>query len=341
MLDGKTVLVTGGTGSFGNAFTQYALENYSPEKIIIYSRDEYKQFVMRNKFRDLGVVAGKNYDSKLRFFIGDVRDEARFRRALAGGVDYIIHAAALKQVPACEYNPMEAVKTNIDGAMNIINAALDCGVEKVVALSTDKAVNPVNLYGGTKLVSDKLFVAANAYRGESGTTFSVVRYGNVAGSRGSVIPFFKNLIENGATELPITDFRMTRFWISLEEGIQLVVKALAEAQGGETFISKIPSFKVTDLATAMAPDAKQVEVGIREGEKLHECMVPAADSLTTYEYDKNFIIYPHMEWYDISKVDLKGGKKVDPEFVYDSGTNTEWLSVEELRELISKMEIKY
>ena len=333
MLDGKTVLLTGGTGSFGNAFTRYVLENYNPKKIIIYSRDEYKQFVMRNKF--------KKYDEKLRFFIGDVRDEARMRRALAGGVDYIIHAAALKQVPACEYNPMEAVKTNIDGAMNIVNAALDCGVEKVVALSTDKAVNPVNLYGGTKLVSDKLFIAANAYKGESGTTFSVVRYGNVAGSRGSVIPFFNNLVKNGATELPITDFRMTRFWISLEEGIQLVVKALAEAQGGETFISKIPSFKVTDLATAMAPDAKQVEVGIREGEKLHECMVPAADSLTTYEYDKNFIIYPHMEWFDISKVDLKGGKKVDPEFVYDSGTNTEWLSVEELRELISKMEIKY
>lgn len=333
MLDNKTILVTGGTGSFGNAFTRYVLENYNPKKIIIYSRDEYKQFVMRNKF--------KKFDQKLRFFIGDVRDEARFRRALAGGVDYIIHAAALKQVPACEYNPMEAVKTNIDGAMNIINAALDSGVEKVVALSTDKAVNPVNLYGGTKLVSDKLFIAANAYRGESGTTFSVVRYGNVAGSRGSVIPFFKNLVDNGATELPITDFRMTRFWISLEEGIQLVVKALSEAQGGETFISKIPSFKVTDLATAMAPNAKQVEVGIREGEKLHECMVPAADSLTTYEYEKNFIIYPHMEWYDMSKVDLKDGKKVAPEFVYDSGTNTEWLSVEELRELISKMDIKY
>lgn len=341
MLDGKTILVTGGTGSFGNAFTRYVLENYDPKKIIIYSRDEYKQFVMRNKFIDLGKQVGEDYDSKLRFFIGDVRDEPRLRRALAGGVDYIIHAAALKQVPACEYNPMEAVKTNIDGAMNIVNAALDCGVEKVVALSTDKAVNPVNLYGGTKLVSDKLFIAANAYRGTSGTTFSVVRYGNVAGSRGSVIPFFKNLIENGTTELPITDFRMTRFWISLEEGIQLVVKALAEAQGGETFISKIPSFKVTDLATAMAPHAKQVEVGIREGEKLHECMVPAADSLTTYEYEKNFVIYPHMEWCDINKIDLKGGKKVESGFVYDSGINTEWLSVEQLRDLISKMEIKY
>lgn len=332
MLDNKVVLVTGGTGSFGNAFTRYVLENYNPKKVIIYSRDEYKQFVMRNNFKD--------YDEKIRYFIGDVRDEARLKRAL-NGVDYIIHAAALKQVPACEYNPMEAVKTNIDGAMNVVNAALDSGVEKVVALSTDKAVNPVNLYGGTKLVSDKLFIAANAYRGESGTTFSVVRYGNVAGSRGSVIPFFHKLIESGAGELPITDFRMTRFWISLDEGIQLVIKALNEAQGGETFISKIPSFKVTDLATAMAPELKQVEIGIREGEKLHECMVPAADSMTTYEYDKNFIIYPHMEWCDLSKIDLKGGKKVESGFVYDSGTNTEWLSADELRKLVSEMEIKY
>lgn len=333
MLNNKTILVTGGTGSFGNAFTRFVLENYDPKKIIIYSRDEYKQFVMRNKFRE--------HDAKIRYFIGDVRDEARLRRALAGGVDYIVHAAALKQVPACEYNPMEAVKTNIDGAMNIVNAALDSGVEKVVALSTDKAVNPVNLYGGTKLVSDKLFIAANAYRGESGTTFSVVRYGNVAGSRGSVIPFFKNLVDNGATELPITDFRMTRFWISLDEGIQLVVKALGEARGGETFISKIPSFKVTDLATAMAPEAKQVEVGIREGEKLHECMVPEADSLTTYEYEKNFIIFPHMEWCDMETVDVRGGKRVPQGFVYDSGNNTEWLSVDQLRELLSKMDIKY
>lgn len=333
MLNNKTILVTGGTGSFGNAFTRFVLENYDPKKIIIYSRDEYKQFVMRNKFRE--------HDAKIRYFIGDVRDEARLRRALAGGVDYIVHAAALKQVPACEYNPMEAVKTNIDGAMNIVNAALDSGVEKVVALSTDKAVNPVNLYGGTKLVSDKLFIAANAYRGESGTTFSVVRYGNVAGSRGSVIPFFKNLVDNGARELPITDFRMTRFWISLDEGIQLVVKALGEARGGETFISKIPSFKVTDLATAMAPEAKQVEVGIREGEKLHECMVPEADSLTTYEYEKNFIIFPHMEWCDMETVDVRGGKRVPQGFVYDSGNNTEWLSVDQLRVLLSKMDIKY
>ncbi|MCF6414149.1 UDP-N-acetylglucosamine 4,6-dehydratase (inverting) [Collinsella tanakaei] len=341
MLDNKTILVTGGTGSFGNAFARYALENHDPKKIIVYSRDEYKQFVMRNRFRELGRAAGRDYDSKLRFFIGDVRDEARLRRALAGGVDYIVHAAALKQVPACEYNPMEAVKTNIDGAMSVINAALDSGVEKVVALSTDKAVNPVNLYGGTKLVSDKLFIAANAYRGQSGTTFSVVRYGNVAGSRGSVIPFFDKLIREGATELPITDLRMTRFWISLDEGIGLVVKALAEAEGGETFISKIPSFRVTDLATAMAPDLKQVEVGIREGEKLHECMVPEADSLTTFEFERNFVIYPHMEWYDPSRMEAHGGKRVPSGFVYDSGTNTEWLSVDDLRGLLSKMDIHY
>lgn len=340
MLNNRTVLITGGTGSFGNAFTQYVLENYEPRKIIIYSRDEYKQFVMRNKFIELGKLAGKDYDSIIRYFIGDVRDEARFRRAL-NGVDYVIHAAALKQVPACEYNPMEAVKTNIDGAMNIINAALDTGVKKVVALSTDKAVNPVNLYGGTKLVSDKLFIAANAYRGQSGTTFSVVRYGNVAGSRGSVIPFFHKLISDGATELPITDFRMTRFWISLDEGIQLVIKALNEAQGGETFISKIPSFKVVDLATAMAPEAKQIEVGIREGEKLHECMVPAADSMTTYEYEKNYIIYPHMEWFNMSSIDTSTGTKVSTGFVYDSGTNTEWLSVDDLRDKIQAMNIHY
>ncbi len=272
MLDGKTILVTGGTGSFGNEFVRFVLENYDPKKVIVYSRDEYKQFVMRNRFEELGRAAGKDYISRLRFFIGDVRDEARLRRA-CDGADYVVHAAALKQVPACEYNPIEAIRTNIDGAVSVINASLDTGVERVVALSTDKAVNPVNLYGGTKLVSDKLFVAANAYRGASGTTFSVVRYGNVAGSRGSVIPFFHKLIENGAAELPITDMRMTRFWISLGEGVQLVVKALAEAKGGETFISKIPSFRVTDLATAMAPEVKQVEVGIREGEKLHECMV--------------------------------------------------------------------
>ena len=274
MLNNKTILITGGTGSFGHHFVEYILKHYKPKKIIIYSRDEYKQFVMDNKY--------KEYRDILRFFIGDVRDEARLRMAVKG-VDYVIHAAALKQVPACEYNPNEAIKTNINGAMNVINASLEIGVKKVVALSTDKAVNPINLYGGTKLVSDKLFTAANAYSGKDGTRFAVVRYGNVAGSRGSVIPFFQNIIDNGGTELPITDYRMTRFWISLEQGVELVIKALEEARGGETFISKIPSFKITDLAQAMMSDCKMSEVGIREGEKLHEIMVTREDSLHTYE----------------------------------------------------------
>ncbi|MBR4768903.1 MAG: UDP-N-acetylglucosamine 4,6-dehydratase (inverting), partial [Lachnospiraceae bacterium] len=261
MLDDRTILITGGTGSFGKCFTKYVLTHYNPKKVIIYSRDEYKQFVMQNEFRE--------YAEKLRFFIGDVRDRERLYRAF-NGVDYVIHAAALKQVPACEYNPNEAIKTNVHGAMNIIDAALDRGVKKVVALSTDKAVNPVNLYGGTKLVSDKLYIAANASAGATDINFSIVRYGNVAGSRGSIIPFFHKIIENGGKELPITDYRMTRFWISLEEGVQLVIKALEEAAGGETFISKIPSFKITDLAKAMLPDCEMPEVGIRPGEKLHE-----------------------------------------------------------------------
>lgn len=329
MLNGKTILVTGGTGSFGNAFTQYLLENYEPKKIIIYSRDEYKQFVMGNKFR--------KYKEKLRFFIGDVRDGERMRRAF-DGVDYVVHAAALKQVPACEYNPMEAVKTNINGAMNIVDAALDCGVKRVVALSTDKAVNPINLYGGTKLVSDKLFVAANAYSGAKDVCFSIVRYGNVAGSRGSVIPFFRNIIAEGKTKLPITDYRMTRFWISLEEGVKLVIKALSEAKGGETFISKIPSFKITDLAQAILPGCEMPEVGIREGEKLHEIMVTREDSMFTYEYENHFIVYPHFEWWQESRVQA-GGKLVEPGFEYSSGTNTEWLSVEEIAEKLKTVSI--
>lgn len=321
MLNGKSILITGGTGSFGHHFVDYILKNYSPKKIIIYSRDEYKQFVMSGEY--------KEYADILRFFIGDVRDEDRLRRAM-NGVDYVIHAAALKQVPACEYNPIEAIKTNVNGAINVINACLDTGVKKVVALSTDKAVNPINLYGGTKLVSDKLFTAANAYSGAGGTVFSVVRYGNVAGSRGSVIPFFKNIIKNGGNELPITDYRMTRFWISLEQGVELVIKALEEAQGGETFISKIPSFKITDLAQAMLPDCSMPEVGIREGEKLHEIMVTKEDSLHTYEYEKHFIVYPHYDWWDKSKI-LPGGTLVEQGFEYSSGNNKEWLSVEDLK----------
>ncbi len=322
MLNDKTILVTGGTGSFGHHFVEYVLKHYNPKKIIIYSRDEYKQFIMNEKY--------KEYNDILRFFIGDVRDEDRLKMAMKGS-DYVIHAAALKQVPTCEYNPNEAIKTNINGAMNVINASLKAEVERVVALSTDKAVNPINLYGGTKLVSDKLFCAANAYSGSDGTTFSVVRYGNVAGSRGSVIPFFKHIIDEGGKKLPITDYRMTRFWISLEQGVELVIKALEEARGGETFISKIPSFKVTDLAEAMLPGCEKPEIGIREGEKLHEIMVTREDSLHTYEYEKHFIVYPHYDWWGKNDI-IPGGKLVEPEFEYNSGTNSEWLGVEELRE---------
>lgn len=321
MLNNKTILVTGGTGSFGHHFIEYVLKHYKPKKIIIYSRDEYKQFLMENNYKD--------YRKVLRFFIGDVRDEERLKLAMKD-VDFVIHAAALKQVPACEYNPNEAIKTNVNGAMNVINSCLAANVKKVVALSTDKAVNPINLYGGTKLVSDKLFTAANAYSGEDGTKFSVVRYGNVAGSRGSVIPFFQNIISNGGKELPITDFRMTRFWISLEQGVELVIKALEESRGGETFISKIPSFKITDLAEAMLPGCQKLEVGIREGEKLHEVMVTREDSLHTYEYERHFIIYPHYNWWGEKDI-IPGGKLVTSEFEYSSGTNTEWLTVEELK----------
>lgn len=323
MLNGKNVLITGGTGSFGKKFLEMIFANYNPNKVIIYSRDEFKQSVMKSEYAD------KVDMTKVRFFIGDVRDKERLYRAFED-VDYVIHAAAMKQVPTCEYNPFEAIKTNIHGAQNVIDAALDRGVKKVVALSTDKAVNPINLYGGTKLVSDKLFIAANAYSGEKGTRFSIVRYGNVAGSRGSIIPIFKNLIEKGGTVLPITDFRMTRFWITLEQGVELVFKALEESKGGETYISKIPSFKITDLAKAMLPNVEMIEIGIREGEKLDEVMVTKDDSRMTYEYDKHYIVYPHFEWLDLNKTLLPGGRLVEEGFEYNSGKNKEWLSSEEL-----------
>ncbi len=332
MLDGKSILVTGGTGSFGKRFTQRIFAQYSPKKVIVYSRDEYKQFVMRQAFQDV--------DDDVRYFIGDVRDRERLLRACEG-VDYVVHAAALKQVPACEYNPFEAVKTNIHGAQNVVDAAIDGGVQKVVALSTDKAVNPINLYGATKLASDKLFVSANAYVGPKDTNFSVVRYGNVAGSRGSVIPFFHKLIAEGATELPITDYRMTRFWITLDEAVDLVFKALDEAQGGETYISKIPSFTITDLAKAMLPSGTTREVGIREGEKLHEVMVTQYDSFHTYEYDHHYIVYPNFEWYDAEKKRTPGGTQVPEFFEYSSDGNAEWLSAEQIRDRIKDIEIVY
>ena len=336
MLNNKTILITGGTGSFGKKFTEMIFANYDPKKVIIYSRDEYKQFLVKQKFSK---ELTKEQFSKLRFFIGDVRDKDRLYRAF-NGVNIVIHAAALKQVPACEYNPFEAIKTNIGGAQNVIDAALDRGVEKVVALSTDKAVNPINLYGGTKLVSDKLFTSANAYSGERGPIFSLVRYGNVAGSRGSVIPFFKSIIESGKNELPITDFRMTRFWITLEEGVKLVFKALEESKGGETYISKIPSFKITDLAKAMKEDCELKEVGIREGEKIHEVMITKDDSRSTYEYENHYIVYPHFDWWNTEKHFTEGGKPVEDGFEYNSGTNEEWLSVEDLKERLKKLNLE-
>ena len=329
MFDDKSILITGGTGSFGKKFAERILREFSPKRIVIYSRDEFKQDIMSKEFK----IKFPEKFRKLRFFIGDVRDKDRLYRAF-NDIDYVIHAAAMKQVPACEYNPFEAIKTNIHGAQNIVDAAIDCGVKKVVALSTDKAVNPINLYGGTKLVSDKLFIAGNAYSGGNGTVFSVVRYGNVAGSRGSVIPFFKELLESGEKTLPITDYRMTRFWITLDEGVDLVFKALKESRGGETYISKIPSFKITDLAKAMNPDGYIKEIGIREGEKLDEIMITKDDSRMTYEYDKHYIIYPHFDWWNSQNYMTPGGKLVEEGFEYDSGKNSEWLSVERLKELL-------
>jgi UDP-N-acetylglucosamine 4,6-dehydratase len=325
MFNNVSILVTGGTGSFGKKFTEMLLRDYQPDRIIIYSRDEFKQDLMKQEFQN----KFPDKIERLRFFIGDVRDKDRLYRAF-NGVDYVIHAAAMKQVPACEYNPFEAIKTNIHGAQNVIDAALDKEVKKVIALSTDKAVNPINLYGGTKLVSDKLFIAANSYSGINGTVFSVVRYGNVAGSRGSVIPFFKGLIEHGCDELPITDLRMSRFWITLDQGVELVLKAIKESKGGETYISKIPSFKITDLAVAMLPGCKIKEVGIREGEKLDEVMVTKDDSRYTYEYEEHYIIYPHFDWWNIEQHFTPNGVRIKDGFEYNSGTNSQWLSVDEL-----------
>lgn len=329
LLDGKSILITGGTGSFGRKFARRILEDFNPRKVIIYSRDEYKQYWMQQEF--------KKHLPKLRFFVGDVRDRNRLYRAF-DGVDIVVHAAALKHVPLMEYNPIEAVKTNIHGAENVIDAAIDRGVEKVIALSTDKAVNPVNLYGATKLVSDKLFISANAYAGGKKTTFSVVRYGNVAGSRGSVIPFFMKLVEEGRRELPITDFRMTRFWITLDEGIDLVLRAIGESKGGEIYISKIPSFKIIDLARAICPDCKLKEVGIRPGEKLHEVMITEEDSRSTYEYEDHYIIYPQLAWWGRERL-KEGGKKVPEGFRYSSDKNDWWLSVEELKDRLRKLEV--
>ncbi len=332
MLKGKTILITGGTGSFGKKFTERVFGKYNPAKIIIYSRDEYQQYIMRKEFR--------KWDEKLRFFIGDVRDKERMHRAM-NGVDLVIHTAALKHIDIAEYNPMEAVKTNIDGARNIIDAAIDRGVEKIIALSTDKAVNPVSLYGATKLVSDKLFVSANAYVGRQKTCFSVVRYGNVSGSRGSVIPFFQSLIDGGEKTLPITDFNMTRFWITLDQGVDLVFKALNDANGGEIYVAKIPSYKITDLAKAMLPGAKLEEIGIRPGEKLHEVMITEEDSRLTYDYGDHYIIYPDFDWSDAKKHRKGVGKKVKTGFRYSSDTNEQWLDVKKIQRGLKEIELRH
>jgi len=325
----KSLLITGGTGSFGHVFTRYLLEKTAIRRVIIYSRDEYKQFKMHEEF-----IA---HERRLRFFIGDVRDGERLRRALHN-VDYVVHAAAMKHVPICEYNPIEAVNTNIHGAINLVNAALDTpSVIRVVALSTDKAVNPINLYGGTKLVSDKIFTAANSYGGGRNTRFALVRYGNVAGSRGSVIPFYRQKLKEGEGSLPLTDERMTRFWMTLDKAAGLVVKAFELAKGGETFVFKNPSFYVTDLIKAMNPNGNYETIGIREGEKLHECMISSSDSIRTYEYADYYVIYPQYDWWTIETGIIPGGQPVEPGWEYTSDNNTLWLSVDDIKKLLTEM----
>jgi UDP-N-acetylglucosamine 4,6-dehydratase (inverting) len=329
MLNNKSILVTGGTGSFGKNFIKTILKKYPNfKRIVIYSRDELKQFEMSN------MEAFKNND-RLRFFIGDVRDKKRLSMALRD-IDVVVHAAALKQVPACEYNPFEAVKTNVIGAENVIEASIERGVKKVVALSTDKACSPINLYGATKLCSDKLFIAGNAYVGDGKTKFSVVRYGNVAGSRGSVIPYFQNLIKNGAKEIPITDEKMTRFWLKLEEAVEMVFSAIDMMKGGELFVKKIPSIKITDLAKAIAPNLPIKNVGIRPGEKIHEMMITKEDARSTIELDDFYIIKPQLSWWD-EQYKYDGEKPIVGDFEYHSGNNKKWLSVEQIQELIKEL----
>jgi len=322
-LTNASILITGGTGSFGKKCTEILLERYDPKRLIIFSRDELKQWEMS---QDLDV----GDHPSVRFFIGDVRDKERLRRAF-DGIDVVIHAAALKQVPAAEYNPFEAIKTNVLGAANVIDAAIDMGVKRVIALSTDKAANPINLYGATKLCSDKLFVAGNSYVGNRDTRFAVVRYGNVLGSRGSVVPFFKTMRDTGT--VPITDERMTRFWITLDQGVEFVLHCLKVMQGGELFVPKIPSMRITDLAEAIAPGCERKIVGIRPGEKLHETLIGEDDARHTLETDGYFIIEPEFHWWS-SEVHVNSGARPVPSgFNYTSDSNTDWLSVERLREL--------
>jgi UDP-N-acetylglucosamine 4,6-dehydratase/5-epimerase len=331
MFSKSSILVTGGTGSFGKAFVRRVLRSFPDVKrVVIFSRDELKQYEMESELRHPG----------LRFFIGDVRDKERLCRAM-DGVEYVVHAAALKQVPAAEYNPMECIKTNVHGAQNVIDAALDCGVRKVVALSTDKAANPINLYGASKLAADKLFVAANNLVGSRPTRFSVVRYGNVVGSRGSVVPLFRKLVASGATELPITDTRMTRFWITLPQGVQFVLKCFERMYGGELFVPKIPSTTITDLAQAIAPGLPQRVVGIRPGEKLHEVMCPRDDAHLTLEFADHFVIQPTISFNAHPDFRLNGlqetGQPVPDSFEYNSGTNPQFLDLEQIRQLLAQV----
>lgn len=326
-LDEKNILITGGTGQFGNNFVEYVFTHFSPKKIIILSRDEKKQEAMRERYRA--------YAEQLRFFIGDVRDLGRLKRAFEG-VDYVIHAAAMKDIEACEYNPQEAVKTDIGGTQNVIEAALDTHVKKVIALSTDKAVNPISLYGGVKFVSDRLMIAANSYSGHGTTAFSVVRYSNVAGSQGSVIPVYRKLIKEGNIEFPITDFRMTRFWTEPTIGVTMVLHGIEKANGGEIFIAKSPSYKITDLAEAMLPGCRMREVGLRDGEKLSEIMVTKEEAEYAYEYQDFYVVYPFGRGFSQREV-IAGGVKLERGFEYSSNNNTQWLSCERIRELLEKV----
>jgi UDP-N-acetylglucosamine 4,6-dehydratase/5-epimerase len=324
MLSNSSILITGGTGSLGHAFIPMTLEKYNPKRLVIYSRDEMKQFEMAKLFGD---------DDRVRFFIGDVRDKDRLSRAL-DGIEYVVHAAATKIVPTAEYNPFECIKTNINGAMNLIDACIDRGVKRVVALSTDKASSPANLYGASKLASDKLFVAGNSYSGSHDTCFSVVRYGNVMGSRGSVIPFFMSIADKG--ELPITDERMTRFMITLEQGVELIWRAFDDMVGGEIYVKKIPSMKITDIATAVSSAATQKIIGVRPGEKLHEQMIGVEDSPHTYEYEEYFKILPSLNNWSADPQRINGGTKVHQDFTYCSDTNPDWMTTDTLRNWIDQ-----
>ncbi len=327
MLKNARILVTGGTGSFGRAFIRTVLSKYDVDRMVVFSRDELKQYEMQQEF-------GEDKYPCMRYFIGDVRDEKRLEMAMRD-IDFVIHAAALKQVPTAEYNPFECVKTNIHGAENIVNAAIQVGVKKVVALSTDKAANPINLYGATKLASDKIFVAGNNLSGHTGTRFSVVRYGNVVGSRGSVVPYWQKLIDEGETVLPVTDPRMTRFWITLEQGVQFVLDSLERTIGGEIFVPKLPSMNIVELAKAMLPGCQTKTLGIRPGEKLHEMMVTMDDARMTLEFDNHYVIEPAFQfWHRENYTKDRGGKVVAEDFEYDSGTNDQWLEADELRKMI-------